>query len=111
MLFRSDSFEATLASLAPRGFFVTFGATTGAPPPLEAALLQKNGSLYYTRPTLATYIAARDDLVASAAAVFDLVGKGVIKPMIGHRYALSEAAAAHRDLEAGSTTGSSLLIP
>ena len=106
-----DSFEATLASLAPRGFFVTFGATTGAPPPLEAALLQKNGSLYYTRPTLATYIAARDDLVASAAAVFDLVGKGVIKPMIGHRYALSEAAAAHRDLEAGSTTGSSLLIP
>ncbi|MBR0823476.1 quinone oxidoreductase [Bradyrhizobium liaoningense] len=106
-----DSFEATLASLAPRGFFVTFGATTGAPPPLEAALLQKNGSLYYTRPTLATYIAARDDLVASAAAVFDLVGKGIIKPMIGHRYALAEAAAAHRDLEAGTTRGSSLLIP
>ncbi len=77
------TFEDTLASLAPRGYFVTFGATTGAPPPLEAALLQKNGSLYYTRPTLATYIAAREDLVASAAAVFDLVAKGVITPQIG----------------------------
>lgn len=106
-----DSFEDTIASLAPRGLFVTFGATTGAPPPLEAALLQKSGSLYYTRPTLATYIAARDDLVASAAAVFDLVGRGVITPSIGQRYSLADAAAAHRDLEAGATKGSSLLVP
>lgn len=106
-----DSFEDTIASLASRGFFVTFGATTGAPPPLEAALLQKSGSLYYTRPTLATYIAAREDLVASAAAVFDLVGKGVITPTIGQRYPLAEAAVAHRDLEAGATKGSSLLVP
>ena len=86
------TFEDTLASLAPRGYFVTFGATTGAPPPLEAASLQKNGSLYYTRPTLATYIAAREDLVASAAAVFDLVARGIITPRIGQRYALTDAA-------------------
>jgi NADPH:quinone reductase len=105
-----NTFEDTLMSLAPRGYFVTFGATTGAPPPLEAALLQKNGSLYYTRPTLATYIAAREDLVASAASVFDLVAKGVITPQIGQRYALADAAQAHRDLEAGKTQGSSLLM-
>jgi NADPH:quinone reductase len=105
------TFEDTLASLAPRGFFVTFGATTGSPPPLEAARLQKGGSLYYTRPTLATYIAAREDLVASAAAVFDLVAKGVITPQIGQRYTLANAAQAHRDLEAGATRGSSILLP
>lgn len=105
------TFEDTLASLAPRGLFVSFGATTGAPPPLEAARLQKNGSLYYTRPTLATYIAAREDLVASAAAVFDLVRKGVITPQVGQRYALADAAKAHRDLEAGQTRGSSILMP
>jgi NADPH:quinone reductase len=106
-----DTFEDTIASLAPRGFFVTFGATTGSPPPLEAGLLQKHGSLYYTRPTLATYIAERKDLVASAAAVFDLVVKGVLIPQIGQRYGLADVAKAHRDLEAGATTGSSIIVP
>jgi NADPH2:quinone reductase len=106
-----DSFEHTLASLAPRGFFVTFGATTGSPPPLEAGLLQKNGSLYYTRPTLATYIAERKDLVASAAAVFELVTRGVLTPQIAQRYPLAEVAKAHRELEAGATRGSSVIIP
>jgi NADPH2:quinone reductase len=106
-----DTFEDTLASLAPRGFFVTFGATTGSPPPLEAGRLQKLGSLYYTRPTLATYTASREDLVASAAAVFDLVSKGVLTAQIGQRYELGDAAKAHRDLEAGITKGSSILLP
>jgi NADPH:quinone reductase len=106
-----DSFEDTMASLAPRGFFVTFGATTGTPPALEAARLQKGGSLYYTRPTLATYIASREDLVASAAAVLRLVAEKVITPKIGQRYALADAAKAHRDLERGITQGSSILIP
>ncbi len=105
------TFAETLASLAPRGYFVTFGATTGAPPPLEAAQLQKAGSLYYTRPTLATYIAQREDLVASAAVVFDLVAKGIVTPLVGQRYALADAAQAHRDLEAGKTQGASLLLP
>lgn len=105
------TFEDTLASLAPRGVFVTFGATTGAPPPLEAARLQKGGSLYYTRPTLATYIASREDLVASAAAVMDLTLKKVITPQIGQRYKLSDAAKAHRELEAGTTRGSTILMP
>jgi NADPH2:quinone reductase len=105
------TFEDTLASLAPRGYFVSFGATTGKAPPVDCELLQKGGSLYFTRPTLATYIAAREDLVASAAKVFDMVVRGVVTPSIGQRYALMDAATAHRDLEAGRTSGSSILMP
>jgi len=105
------TFDASLKCLRPRGYFVSFGTTTGAPPPIEAATLQKLGSLYFTRPTLVTYTAAREELVASASAVFDLVKRGVLKPNIGQRYALADAAKAHADLEAGRTTGSSVLVP
>lgn len=105
------TFETSLKCLRPRGFFVSFGSTTGAPPPIEAATLQKLGSLYFTRPTLVTYIAAREELVASAAAVFDLWRRGVLNVTIGQRYALADAVKAHADLEAGRTVGSSLLIP
>lgn len=97
--------------LTPRGFFVSFGTTTGAPPPVEAGLLQKRGSLYFTRPTLVTYTATREELVASAAAVFDMVKRGGVTVHIGARYPLAEAARAHADLEAGRTVGSSLLVP
>jgi NADPH2:quinone reductase len=105
------TFEASLDSLRPRGYFVSFGTTTGAPPPIEAGVLQKHGSLYFTRPTLVTYTASREDLVNSANAVFGLIAKGVLKVHIGARYPLADAARAHADLEAGKTTGSSLLIP
>ena len=105
------TFEASIKCLKPRGLFVSFGTTTGAPPPVEAGLLQKQGSLYFTRPTLVTYTATREELVASAAAVFDMVTRGVIRVHIGARYPLAEAARAHADLEAGRTVGSSLLIP
>ncbi|OFW00346.1 MAG: quinone oxidoreductase [Acidobacteria bacterium RIFCSPLOWO2_02_FULL_68_18] len=105
------SFEASLASLRPRGYFVSFGTTTGAPPPVEAATLQKRGSLYFTRPTLFTYISTRDELLASAGALFDLLDRGALTVRIGARYPLAEAARAHGDLEAGRTVGSSLLIP
>ncbi len=105
------TFDASIKSLAPRGFFVSFGTTTGAPPPVEAGLLQKQGSLYFTRPTLVTYTASRDDLVASATAVFDMVKRGTIAVRIGARYPLADAARAHADLEGGKTVGSSLLIP
>lgn len=105
------TFETSIKCLAPRGYFVSFGTTTGAPPPVEAALLQKSGSLYFTRPTLVTYCGARPDMLASAQAVFELHRKGILKPHIGQRYALAEAARAHADLEAGRTTGSSLLLP
>ena len=105
------TFETTIKCLAPRGYFVSFGTTTGAPPPVEAALLQKSGSLFFTRPTLVTYCGARPDMLASAAKVFDLHRAGVLKANIGKRYALADAATAHVDLEAGRTTGASLLIP
>ncbi len=106
-----DSFEASLKSLAPRGYFVSFGTTTGAPPPVEAATLQKMGSLYFTRPTLATYVANRKDLLMSADAVFDMVRKGSVKVHVGQRYQLAEAVKAHSDLESGVTRGSSVMIP
>ena len=104
------TFEASLHSLAPRGFFISFGTTTGAPPAVEAAMLQKMGSLYFTRPTLANYCAKREDLVMSSTRVFDMLKKGVIQSHIGQRYKLADAVKAHADLEAGRTTGSSVLF-
>lgn len=106
-----ESFDASLKSLAPRGYFVCFGSTTGAPPPIEAATLQKLGSLYFTRPTLATYVAKREDLEMSANAVFEMVRKGAVKVHIGQRYKLADVVKAHTDLEAGRTQGSSILTP
>lgn len=103
------TFDITLKCLAPRGYFVSFGTTTGAPPPVEAATLQKLGSLYFTRPTLATYCSQRDDLMMSAGQVFEMVKKGVVKVHIGQRYPLADAVKAHEDLEASKTQGSSIL--
>ncbi|MEI6025593.1 MAG: quinone oxidoreductase [Betaproteobacteria bacterium] len=106
-----NSFDQSLASLAPRGYFVSFGTTTGAPPPVPAATLQKMGSLYFTRPTLVTYTASTAELRDSAQAVFDLVAQGALKVSIHQRYAMSDIARAHAELESGRTTGSSILIP
>lgn len=106
-----NSFDQSLASLAPRGYFVSFGTTTGAPPPVPAGTLQKMGSLYFTRPTLVTYTASTAELRDSAQAVFDLVAQGALKVSINQRYAMSEIARAHAELESGRTTGSSILIP
>jgi len=106
-----NSFDQSLASLAPRGYFVSFGTTTGAPPPVPAATLQKMGSLYFTRPTLVTYTASTAELRNSAQAVFDLVAQGALKVSIHQRYAMSDIARAHAELESGRTTGSSILIP
>jgi NADPH2:quinone reductase len=69
------------------------------------------GSLYFTRPTLVTYTASTEDLRNSAAAVFDMFAKGVLKININQRYALDDVAKAHADLESGRTSGSSVLIP
>ena len=90
------TFDITLKCLAPRGYFVSFGTTTGAPPPMEAATLQKLGSLYFTRPTLATYASKREDLLMSSGAVFEMMKKGVIKAHIGQRYALTRRRARAR---------------
>lgn len=105
------TFKDSLASLGARGYFVSFGGTTGSTPPVEAGALMGGGSLYFTRPTLATYVARREDLVNSAKAVFDLISAGTLTIKIGQRFPLKDAKAAHRALEAGETVGSSILIP
>ncbi|MGI9416450.1 MAG: zinc-binding dehydrogenase, partial [Geminicoccaceae bacterium] len=105
------SFEASIASLATYGMLVSFGATTGEAPPVPPSLLQHKGSLYFTRPTLADYIKHREDLVHAANEVFRLVGEGVLKVNIDQRMPLSEVVEAHRLLEAGKTTGSTILAP
>lgn len=107
----AGTYEQTLACLAPRGYFVSFGTTAGPVPPVMAPDLQHKGSLYFTRPTLATYIAAREDLEMSSSAVFDMVAKGAVKVEIGQRYKLEEVVKAHEDLEAGKTSGSSIILP
>jgi NADPH2:quinone reductase len=106
-----NSFDQSLNSLAPRGYFVSFGTTTGAPPPIPASTLQKMGSLYFTRPTLVTYTTSTEELRHSAQAVFDLFAKGVLKININQRYTLQDIAKAHIELESGQTSGSSVIIP
>jgi NADPH2:quinone reductase len=105
------SFEASIASLAPRGYFISFGATTGEAPAVSPSTLQHNGSLYFCRPTLANYVATREDLVHSANAVFDLVKQGAIQVSIGQKRPLAEIVAVHEAFEAGETAGSTILIP
>ncbi len=105
------TFEASIDALAPRGYFMSFGATTGEAPPVAPSLLQKKGSLYFCRPTLATYIASREDLMASAAEVFRLVAEGVLKVNINQTYELDDIVQAHRELESGATSGSSVILP
>lgn len=105
------TFDASIESLAPRGYFISFGSTTGEAPPVPPSLLQKKGSLYFCRPTLVNYIGSRQDLLASSADVFRLVRDDVLKVNINQTYPMSEIVAAHRDLESGSTSGSSIILP
>lgn len=105
------TFEDSIKSLATYGLFVSFGATTGEAPPVAPSLLQKNGSLYFTRPTLADYVGKREDLLHSAGEVFRLIGEGVIRINIDQRLPLTDVVGAHTALEAGVTTGSTILLP
>ena len=100
-----DTFPASLDCLRPLGLFVSFGQSSGPIPPFNMAILSQKGSLFATRPTLFTYIAKRADLEALAAALFDVVGKGIVKVEINQRYALADAARAHADIEGRRTTG------
>jgi len=106
-----DTFQASLDSLAPRGMLVTFGNASGPAPAIEPAVLNTKGSLFLTRPSLGAYTATREELIASAEALFEVVLKGVVKIEIRQTYALKDAAQAHRDLEARKTTGSTVLLP
>jgi NADPH2:quinone reductase len=106
-----DTFMATLDSLAPLGLFVSFGNASGPVPPFDAAVLAQKGSLFFTRPTLANYVTTPAELDAGAGELFDLVARGVIRKVEPKRFALAQAAEAHRALESRQTTGSLVLIP
>ena len=106
-----ETFEQTMDCMAVRGMFVSFGTTSGSVPPVLAADLQHRGSLYFCRPSLANYCASREDLVNSAAAVFSMIEKGAIKIEINQRYPLADIVQAYIDLEAGKTSGSTIITP
>lgn len=107
----ADTQEASLASLGRRGVLVSFGNASGPAPAVEPLCLMRGGSLFLTRPTLYDYIAATEELDASAAALFHVIETGEVKVMIGQSFPLSQARRAHEALEARQTTGSTLLIP
>jgi NADPH2:quinone reductase len=106
-----DTFETSLKCLRPFGLLVSFGNASGPVPPVELGLLAQYGSLYITRPTLATYIAKQSDLNAMAQELFGMVLSGSVKIDFRQSYNLKDAAQAHRDLEARTTIGSSILLP
>jgi len=105
------TFARSLDCLAPLGLMVSFGQSSGAVPPQNLGVLAQKGSLYVTRPTLATYIADRQDLLAAAAELFNAIEAGGIRVEVRQTYRLEDAAQAHRDLEARKTSGSTLLLP
>jgi NADPH:quinone reductase len=105
------TFPASLDCLRPLGMFVSFGSASGQIDAFNINILQTKGSLYATRPTLNTYAAKRQDLLAIANDLFDVVGKGAVKVPVNQKYPLRDAIKAHRDLEGRATTGSSILIP
>lgn len=106
-----DTFLDSVACLQRRGTMVSYGNATGPVAPFDYALLHKAGSVYVTRPGLPDYIASRTELVERAGALFEVVRSGQVKIEILQRYALKDAAQAHRDLEARKTTGSTVLVP
>jgi NADPH2:quinone reductase len=106
-----STWEGSIDCLSPLGMLVNFGNASGAVTQFDPGLLAQKGSLFLTRPTLMTYTAKRQDLVASANALFEVVLGGRVKIEVNQTYPLAEVAQAHRDLEARKTTGSTVLIP
>jgi len=102
------TFMKSLDCLRPMGMMVSFGQSSGPMPPFDMALLAQKGSLFLTRPTLMTYTAKRDDLLAHARDVFEVIQSGAVKVEVRRTYPLAEASRAHRDLEGRRTTGSSV---
>jgi NADPH2:quinone reductase len=106
-----STFDGSLDCLRPRGMMVSFGNASGAVAPFNLGVLTAKGSLFLTRPTLATYIASREDLEAASSALFDVVKSGKVKIDISARYKLADAVQVHRDLEGRKTTGSVVMLP
>jgi len=106
-----DTFERSLDCLAPFGLMASYGNASGKVPPFDLGVLGAKGSLHLTRPTVFSHIATRESTQAMAEELFEVVLSGAVKIPLERRYALADAAQAHRDLEARETTGCSVLIP
>lgn len=106
-----DTFMASLDCLAPLGLMASFGNASGPVPPVDLAVLGAKGSLFLTRPSLATYTAKPADLAHCAAELMEVVANGAVKIQVNQTYALKDAAQAHIALEARKTTGSTVLLP
>jgi NADPH2:quinone reductase len=106
-----DTFMTSLDCLRPHGVMVTFGNATGPVDPFAPAELAKRHSLYVTRPVLFDFIASRDDLLAAAGELFEVMQSGAVTVDVNQRYALEDTAQAHTDLESRKTTGSTILTP
>jgi NADPH:quinone reductase len=107
----ASTFDASLASLRPRGMLALYGAASGPVPPVDPQRLNSAGSVFLTRPKLADYVATRDELTWRAGEVFDAIQDGSLRISIGGRYPLAEAGRAHEDLQGRRTTGKLLLLP
>jgi NADPH2:quinone reductase len=105
------TFDASLASLRPRGMMVLFGGSSGQVPPFDLQRLNRGGSLYVTRPTLGHYIADRAELLWRSGDIFAAIAQGALDVRIGAEYPLADASRAHADLTARRTTGKVLLVP
>ena len=106
-----DTFIPSLDCLAPLGLMVSYGNASGPVPPFDLGLLNAKGSLYITRPSLATYTSKRSDLVATSDDLFQAVQSGAVQIRVNQTFKLSDAAAAHTALESRQTTGSTVLVP
>ena len=106
-----DTFFSSLDCLRPLGLLVSFGNSSGKVTPFDIGILSQKGSLYLTRPTLATYTATRADLEATAKDLFEVIREGKVKVEVRHTYALADAERVHRDLEGRRTVGSIVMTP
>ena len=106
-----DTFRRSMDCLRPLGMMASYGHASGAPDPVDVIELGARGSLFLTRPAIMHYMAKREDLVAGAEELFEVVRNGAVKPAVNHLYPLSEAAEAHRMIEARRTTGATVLLP
>ena len=106
-----SSWDVSLDCVAPRGLLVSFGNASGAVTGVNLGVLAQKGSLYVTRPTLAGYATSAERLRDMAAELFEMIASGKINVEIGQRYPLADAAEAQRQLAAGKTTGSTILLP
>ncbi|HEY8590100.1 MAG TPA: quinone oxidoreductase [Naasia sp.] len=107
----ADTFDESLEAVRVRGHLVLFGAASGPVPPVDPQRLARAGSIWFTRPTMNTFLRTADERAERASALFDAVAAGTLKVRVGATYPLAEAARAHTDLQGRRTTGKVLLLP